>query len=323
MSMFRKPSTKALGLKVLILGETGVGKSRFGLSFPKIFALDSENGISLYEGGQYGKNLLGVANTQDFNELQEAIEEIEELVEDEEGAVGTLVVDSETKYFQNLNDAVLTVEEKKARKKGADVNDTNVSIRGYGRIKNIGIRLQNLKIDLSAKGVNVVSVAQIEDVKTKVGDQFVVTGFKPIMAKNASYDYDLILKLFVEKSKTGEFLYKAEVLKDRTEVKKVGDIVDNPSYEIWKPFLESRKGAEKLSTSLSSDSSKAVDALEEEDRENEKTTVDKLKEAMGKSAEHQKTAVALIQEAGIKNPLEPSAVEAKRLEEIIAKVNAI
>jgi transcriptional regulator with AAA-type ATPase domain len=77
VSIFRKASTKRLGLKVLLMGEKGVGKSVFALSFPKVYAMDAETGMAFYENHPvFGKNLEAIANTQDFNELQEAIEEL-------------------------------------------------------------------------------------------------------------------------------------------------------------------------------------------------------------------------------------------------------
>jgi len=313
--MFRKPSTKITGAKILCMGETGVGKTKFALSFPKVYAMDSETGVSFYEGDS--PNLIGIANTQDFNELSEAMDEITEMVAEDASLVGTLMIDSETKFYQNLTDTALSVEEKKAKKKGLDINDQAISMRGWGRIKNIGIRLQNLKIDLSAKGINVISVSQIEDVKQKVGENFVKIGEKPVMAKNASYDYDIVVKLFVEKSLvTGKFEYKAEILKDRTEVTKIGQIIDNPSYSVWKKFLEGRKG-DTIQSELAKDTEKAKKSLEDEDAVAERTVVDRLKTVMGKSEEQKAKALELIKEAKIKNPLSPK--DAKELE-VLGKI---
>lgn len=319
MSVFRKPSTKKLGLKVLAMGEKGVGKSVFSLSFPRVYALDGETGMAFYENHpQFGKNILGIANTQDFNELQEAIDEVTDMGSEE---VGTLVIDSETKFYQNLTDASLQVEEKKARKNGKDVNDSSVSMRGWGRIKAIATRLANLKIDLSAKGVNVVSISQIDDVKQKVGENFVKVGEKPVMQKGAEYDFDLVIKLFTESDAQGNPIYKGIILKDRTGVTKVNQIVENPSYETWRLFLESRDGADIIKSNLAKDITKSQKALEEEDAEAEKTTVDKLKEVMAKSDAHQAKAVALIQEAGIKNPISPTATELIKLQKIVEIVS--
>ena len=319
MGLFRKPSTKKLGIKVLLMGEKGVGKSVFALSFPQVYAMDAETGMAFYENHPvYGKNLVAIANTQDFNELQEAIEELMEVEE------GTLVIDSETKFYQNLTDASLQVEEKKARKAGKDVMDSAVSMRGWGRIKSVATRLQNLKIDLSAKGVNVISVSQIDDVKQKMGDTFVKVGEKPVMQKGSEYDYDIVIKLFTEVTATGETVYKGLILKDRTGVTKVNQIVENPSYETWRLFLESRDGAEKIKSNLASDQEKAQKALEEEDAEAEKTVTDKLKEAMAKSDAHKMKALELIKEAKIVNPLAPKdAKELQKLQEIVETVMAM
>lgn len=318
--MFRKPSAKKLGLKVLAMGEKGVGKSVFSLSFPRVYALDAETGMAFYENNpQFGKNLLGIANTQDFNELQEAIEEISEMGTDE---VGTLVIDSETKFYQNLTDAALTVEEKRARANGKDVMDSAVSMRGWGRVKALATRLANLKIDMSAKGINLVSISQIDDVKQKMGDSFVKIGERPVMQKGSEYDFDLILKLFVEKTSTDEILYKAEVLKDRTGVTKVGQIIDNPSYENWRLFLESRDGADMIDSKLAKDAGKSQKALEDEDKKAEMTVADKLKEVMAKGGKVQEEALRLIKEAKIANPLIPKdAKELQKVQEIIDTVS--
>lgn len=326
MGMFRKPAEKRMGVKVLLLGEKGVGKSVFSLSFPKVFAIDAEAGMVFYEEHpQFGKNLLGVANTQDFNDLSEAITEIEQSVKADPDSVGTFVVDSETKIYENLTDASLQVEEKKAKANGRDVNDSAVSMRGWGRIKAIATRLDNAKIDLSSKGVNVISISQIADVKEKKGDNFVKVGEKPVMQKGAEYSYDIVLKLFVQQNpKNGEFTYKSMTLKDRTGVTKVGQVVENPSYDVWKEFLESRSGAELLNSNLSGDSSKAKKSLEEEDAKAERSVVDKFKDALSLGEEQKKKALEMVKEYKIKNPLKPeNAKELKALGDIVETVEAM
>ncbi|MED1125593.1 AAA family ATPase [Bacillus atrophaeus] len=321
MGLFRKPSTKKLGVKILVMGPSGAGKTNFGLSFPKIYALDSETGIAFYEGE--AENLLGIANTQDFNELNEAMDELSEMVEEDPSSVGTFLVDSETKFYQNLTDAALALEEKKARSKGKDEMDTSISIRGRGRIKSVATRLQNLKIDLSAKGLNVISVAQAEDIKEKIGDNFIKVGEKPAMVKGAAFDYDIVINLFVEKDAQGEFHYKGEILKDRTKVCKVGQVVENPSYSIWKDHLEGREG-DKIDSNLAKDAEKAITTLESKVNKEEMSTVDKFRELMSKGDSYKREALKLIKEANIANPLSPKdAKEVQKLDEIIKKIEAL
>ncbi|MCY9056146.1 ATP-binding protein [Bacillus spizizenii] len=319
---FRKPSTKRIGLKVLVTGQTGSGKSVLGLSFPKVAALDSEAGLALYEGDSvYGANLVAINNTMSIADMEEGIEEIEEMVEEDPNSVQTLVIDSETKFYQNLQHSALEVEEKRARRKGGDVMDTNLSVRSWGRIKQVSTKLQNLKIDLSAKGVHVISVSQVDDVKEKKGEQFVKVGEKPVMAKNAEYDYDIIINMVAEDDGKGGKKYKGEIKKDRTNVTKAGMVIDNPSYKIWKDYYEGRQGADTLQSNLSKDMDKDMNSLESEDLEKEKTTVDKLKELMTKNDEIKEKAVAMIKEKKIKNPLQPTASELKDLEEIVATLS--
>lgn len=317
---FRKPSTKKIGLKVLAMGQTGSGKSVFQLSFPKIAALDSEAGLALYEGHpQFGKNIVMIQNTMSVSDMEEAFDEIDEVLEEDPNQVGTFSIDSETKFYQTLQQSALEVEEKRARRNGKDVMDTNLSQRSWGRIKHVSTRLQNLKIDLSAKGIHVISVSQVEDVKEKKGDSYVKVGEKPVMAKNAEYDYDIIIHLFKEEDGKGGKKYKGLILKDRTNVCYDGQIVENPSYEIWRDYYENRSG-DKLETNFAGSVNKDMEALEKEDLEKEKTIVEKLKEAMSSSPEAQARAVELIKEAKIENPLAPTASQLKKLEEIIKTV---
>ncbi|MEH7209967.1 AAA family ATPase [Priestia megaterium] len=317
---FRKPSTKKIGLKVLAMGQTASGKSVFQMSFPKVAALDSEAGLALYEGDEkYGKNLVMIQNTMSVSEMEEAFDDIDEVLEDDPSQISTFSIDSETKFYQTLQLSALEVEEKRARRNGKDVMDAGISQRQWGRIKHVATRLQNLKIDLSAKGVHVISVSQVEDVKEKKGDSFVKVGEKPVMAKNAEYDYDIIIHLFKEEDGKGGKKYKGLILKDRTNVCFDGQIVENPSYEIWKDYYENRSG-DKLETNFAGSVDKVTEALEKEDLEKEKTIVEKLKDVMSSSPEAQAKAIELIKEAKIENPLQPTANQLKKLEEIVKAV---
>ncbi len=271
---FRKPATKKLGIKVLSLGKEGTGKTVFALSFPRIASIDGEAGQSFYENTEYGQNLVFVDNTQSYQELEEDIDYIEEEYEAQD--IQTLVIDSETKVFNNLEETLMTIEEKKAKKKGVDANDSNLSIRSRGRIKYIAKRLQNLKIDLSSKGVNVVSIAQAKDVQIKQGDSWVVTGVIPDMVKGSAFDYDLVLEHYSEIDAQGNVKYKAKVVKDRTNVFNKGDIVDNPRYQLWASVTEIRKDAEKLDTSFVKESENDKVEYEKQLEEDEKTLVERM-----------------------------------------------
>lgn len=250
---FRKPGTKRMGAKVLAYGLTGSGKSVFGLTWPKIAAIDAENGLTNYENSPRGKNLLLVDNTQSFKALETSLEYIEDNYKSE--GIQTMIIDSETKIYNNIEQVVMTVEEKRAREKNRDVDDTNLSMRSYGRIRYVGTKLQNMKIDLTSNGVHVISVAQAKAVKKKVGNDFVISHYIPSMNKEAEFDYDIVLFFYREEDLiNGGYKYFVKVEKDRTETFAPGKILEGgASYENWRDYYEGleQSGKEVLGSSFS------------------------------------------------------------------------
>lgn len=234
-SLFKKAEDTKSGLKVLVYGQTGTGKSLFGLSFPKIAVIDSEDGLAWYKDNE---NLKLILNTTSADEVEEALEEVEdELIDD----IETFIVDSETKIYENMQLSGLSVAEKRARLKGQDVDDANISQREWGKIKLITKRIQSSKILLASKGKNVVSVAQEKDLKEKRGNDWITVGYIPDAGKGLSYDYDIVLRLYTEEDKDGNVSYKGKIDKDRTKVTKRGQIIENPSFEVWRDVYEGQQ----------------------------------------------------------------------------------
>lgn len=278
---FRKPEAHKVGIKVLIWGKKGVGKSRFLLTFPSIAVIDAETGLAFYEGKDIGKNLKLVSNTQSFKELEDDMDTIRE--DHKELGIETFAIDSETKVYENIQETVMAVEEKRARRNSRDIDDTNLSQRSWGRIKYVSKKLQNLKIDLSGAGINLVSVAQYDDVKEKKGDQFVVVGGKPVMAKNAEHDYDLVLYMYTEKDSRGKVQYKARVDKDRTDTYKEGDIIESPTYDLWKNEVENLSKNKALNTTFAKEQDDVKDEYAKELDNEEKSIGERLKDLVLKS----------------------------------------
>lgn len=273
---FRKPGKKKIGLKVLVVGRPGAGKTIFGLTFPKIAGLDSENGMTFYEETEAGKNLVMVDNTQSFYDMEDDMEDAADSDE-----IETFLIDSETKFYANIQDAIMNVEEKRAKSKGRDVLDSNLSVRSWGKIKQISERLQNLKIDLTSKGKNLVSIAQIKDKKEKVGNDFKVVGFDIVMQKGADYDYDIVIKMDTKLGEDGETIYYGEILKDRTRTYNRGDKVDNPSFDLWKDSVAGMSSRDEVKSTYGSDEDekKYEEQVEEEEKTAEERIVDLIKSA--------------------------------------------
>lgn len=262
---FRKPAKKKIGLKVLIYGTYGTGKTIFGLSFPNVALIDSENGATFYENNpQFNKNLRLVDNFQSFKELEDTIDDLKDNYK--EYGIETLVIDSETKIYENLKEVVMNVEEKRARRKGGDEDDTNLSVRSWGRIKYVGNKLQNLKIDLTSSGVNVVSISQAKELKKKVGDEFIVSGYANDMNAKSEFDYDIVIQATTETDAiTGEVKVLNKILKDRTNVISKGKVIEGfISFDLWKEYYEGLNDGEKLSTTYSKEVASTEKDLEKE-----------------------------------------------------------
>ena len=232
MIKIEKPGTHKKGLKILVYGDTGTGKTSFALTFPKSLILDTEDGYEWYENTEKAKNMAGIARSQSLDDLADLIDQLDR----DSSEYSTFVIDSETKIYENLQEALLDVEERRARKKHRDELDANISQRSWGKIKQISLRLQNEKIRLASQGVNIVSVSQAADVMENSGDTMVKVGEKPDMHKKAKYDYDIKLRLFIKDGK-----YYGEVEKDRTDTYSVGTVLENPSYDNWKDRVEGKE----------------------------------------------------------------------------------
>ena len=260
---FRKSAANKIGGKFLVYGATGTGKSLFGLTFPDSIAIDSEAGLAHYEGvpvslnnGNTYNNLKFVDTTSDLDTLEEDLEDFVDIAE--ENKCQTLIVDSESKIYAGLQVAANEVEEKRARRKGKDANDVNISVLSWGRIKLINMRLQQTKIDLSSKGYHIVSVAQEQEIKDEEGKK--ILGYKPDCYKTLPYDYDIVCRFFNKKESDGIHYY-AEIIKDRTNVTTVGDIVENPCYDIWKEYFYSRSELIVSETSYKKDMATSTESM--------------------------------------------------------------
>ena len=263
---FRKSKAAKIGGKFLIYGESGTSKSTTAITFPNIAAIDSETGLGFYEGqdiklnnGNTYNNIKLIDSTSDLDTLEEHLDNFSSGGMDKEG-IETLVIDSETKFYNAMQIGCQEVEERRARRQGKSVDDANLSIRSWGRIKMINMRLQQAKIDLSSRGWHIVSVAQGEHKYEGEGDKRKSIGIFPQMHKSVGFDYDVILQTYTE-LKDGEMRYYAKVIKDRTSVFRVGEIIENPCYDYWKEYFDSRGKLKTSATSYKQDIETSTDNL--------------------------------------------------------------
>ena len=316
MSLFEEPTKKSAGLKILVYGFEGTGKTIFALSAPDIILIDTEAGSTFYLGRKEGENVKGVLRTQGYKKYEQALSEVAR--DWDKLGMQTLVTDSVTKLRQNLSDTIINVDIKRNKLNGmpdAELN-SNLSIRSWGKIGEISKRHQNIKIDLS-NNVNIIDVAQVKEIKDD--DQNVVD-IRPDMDKSAPYDYDLKLFLFTKEDSNGTVKFYARVDKDRTKKYKTGDIIENPSFELWSNTLGD--SGSRVETSYSDDQKQNEEAYAEEVEKDSQTIQERLAEFSGSlSATDKKKFTDLLSENKITNLNKMTKAQQKKLVDLMDSFN--
>lgn len=264
---FRKPQKTLQGLKILAYGEDGAGKSLFGLTFPEIAIIDTEAKLGVYENNtKYNMNIKAIADSVNYYDVIDLLEQINKSPKD----FKTFITDSETNLYEIMQVACMEVEEERARKKGNNVDDQTISMRGYGKIKLNNARLKNLKAQASANGVTIISIAHKEDIFQESNGKQIKIGEKPALRKNSKHDYDVVLRFFKEKDiVTGEYKYVAEVEKDTTSTFKLGTKVEGITYEHFKEYIEQNQQNESVSTNYGSSIKSNMENMQQEQEDHD------------------------------------------------------
>lgn len=239
-----------VGGKVLVFGKTGTGKSTFVGTFPNINLVDTEDGQTYYIGKN--KNIKGIMRTVSASEVQETLDELND--EDSLSTFDTIVIDSGTKLYENMQTAAFEVAEGRARKQRAkgndvDLDDVNLAQRDWGHIKRWNQQLATSYILFSTMGKWCVVTSHQKDEfrdatkaeKKSLGVDKIKIGEVPDLAKKAEHDFDIIIQLYTEEDDEGKTHFMGKILKDRTQVTKKGDKIENLSFEIWRQNWEDTK----------------------------------------------------------------------------------
>lgn len=311
------------GGKVCVYGHQGSGKSTFAGSFPRINLVDSEDGQTYYL--EDNDNILNVLPSTSAAEVQEALEELND--EDVLELYDTVVVDSGTKLNENMQAAAYEIVESRARKKklknpskDIDLEDLNLAPRDWGHIKRWNQQLTTMYIKLSNLGKWSVVTAHQKDITKEIGKGInakrIVIGDRPDLAKKAEHDFDILLKTYTEQDpQTKEVKFFAEVKKDRTNVTKIGDILENPTFDIWKDKWESTRKHGIKNVDMRKDVENSKVAMESED-DTLSNLIDEFKTKMKSLDKDKQVKVTKkLGELSIQNPLRTN--DLKGMQEVV------
>lgn len=248
------------GLKMLVYGKSGSGKSTFTSTFKNSYILDSEQGSYsgqdiIVDGKKYNECIF-VEDATDIDSLQDALQDLID-GNDELEEVQTLIIDSETKFYNIIEAGADAVIEKRAKASGKTVESLN--LQKWGLVKKVTTQLSLSRIACSSRGIHVVSVCQAKEKVDKDGNVVEIT---PAANKDLKYDYDVILYFEPKKDENGKLIYGAKVLKDRTGTFEVGTRIDNPIADMWLKNID--ENAKTLNIDYSASINNATDQLIEE-----------------------------------------------------------
>lgn len=195
-------------------------------------------------------------------------------------------------------------------------------MRGHGKVKLNVLRFEDFIAQASAKGVNVIAIAHKDDIKQKVGENFVKVGEKPSLKANAEHTFDVILRFYKEKDiVTGEWKYFAEVEKDTTNTYKLGTKLENVTYDNFKDFIERNEKAKTIETSYDKAIETSMESMKKE-QEDHDTVVKEFttlyKELSQKDTKYKTEIAKLLKEKGAENYKDASVTP--QLKEVIAKM---
>lgn len=230
MPIQKTDKTKKKPLKILLYGDSGVGKTHFALHAtpPNTLVFDLEGGTDLFEGRvdfYYWTDENGY-KTQSYKELRKCID----FLKTEEGRkFETFVIDPATVIWNMLQQERQDYKEERAtRQKTNETDLENFTTRDWNIIKKM---YKGVLDELMALPQNVILIAREKQVVEMRNGEPVFTGeYTYDCEKSTKYFADFVIRLFIDK-KTGKRY--AMIEKDRSGYYKTGDTIENPTFAMF------------------------------------------------------------------------------------------
>lgn len=240
-----------------------------GIDLNNIYILYTQ---SLTEVRQY---IAKVKNREDIYELDEDGCETDDIVLDADGEpfrADAIIIDGATILNLTTQSGLVEFSKKRNKVKADDaglIGDARlVKIEGAGlEIKDwntIKFKGQDLILDLMSSGVHCITTCRETDEKQNVktpDGQFtsISTGKKiPEGFKGLEYNTNTVLRTFVDQE-TNQIC--AQVIKDRTGVHSLGEIIEDPTLLDWQAAIDKTK--DKKEFVIKNDLTKAVEVEQE------------------------------------------------------------
>ena len=179
---FQQAEPVAKKLKILLYGGSGTGKTRAGLTFPRVAVIDAEGGTDLYAGR---KDIapFAVLRAKTIKEVREALAFIKG---DNGKTFDTLMIDPITVLYD------VTKEAAALRSKTGDL--------GYREWGGINQQMKWLYTELTNLPVHVIATAREAVMYETVNGELRKIGVKPEADKTLAYQFDFVVRMIANHS---------------------------------------------------------------------------------------------------------------------------
>ena len=181
---FKPAADTALYIKAFLFGDTGSGKTHFGLNAPgKVAMIDTEGGSTFFKGVVPDFDVL---STKSFKDVIGALDYIEATP----GSYGTVIIDPISVVYETLQDAALKARVARNSRANKPTEDVELEIRDWGTIKR---NLKTLMNRLANARCHVIVIAREKDDSVLKGGELIKNGVKPDAEKSTAYYFDVVL----------------------------------------------------------------------------------------------------------------------------------
>jgi len=222
-NLFIKASAKRKHLKIYLYGDSGVGKTYFSLTFPKVAIIDLEGGTDFFSD----RFKFHVLDTKSFAEVLEAVN----FLEKGEHNFKTLVIDPVTIIWSALQEGRLEFKITNLDKAVSGEEKFFFTYKDWGQLKRFYSLLMTKLVNLP---MNVILTSRLKDEYEIHGHEMTKIGVKPEAEKSTPYVTDIRFRLEVDG--TGKRVAIFE--KDRTGHFDRGTRIQDPSYTTFRPLVE-------------------------------------------------------------------------------------